>query len=112
MSGSGRPERTVTSRRAVRNSCGEMPSIWSSCMMVVKRGGHSLVRTSCSLDFETRSRRSAGDPLTQRLFARQRREKARQGGERGRVQIDLSGLFLDRDRGRVRRRAFGTATEI
>ena len=100
MSGSGRPERTVTWRSAVRNSRGEMPSIWSSCMMVVKRASAGRLRPACSCAFGLRnSMICAAMRMPHRLVAGERGEEARQRGRARRVQVDLSGLFLDRDRG-------------
>ena len=101
MSGSGRPERTVTRRKAVRNNRGEMPSIWSSCMTVVKRGlgrplaGWLLPLLPCGLRNST-MRAAMRAPIDwSRVSAVKKRVKA---AGRRRVQVDFSGLFLDRDR--------------
>ena len=101
-SGSCRPERTVTWRKAARNNRGEMPSTWSSCITVVKRGSAGLVAGllgPCAIGGLRNSTICAAMPRPHRLIAGQRSEETRQGGRGRRVQVDLAGLFFDRDRG-------------
>ena len=79
MSGSGRAGANGHKAQRGPEQRGEMPSIWSSCMMVAKRGPDGVFVCSgfaSPWSSDCATRRCAGDPGTQRLVAGQRGKKA------------------------------------